>query len=244
MRTKTLLIASAVALTAAVTSTQAQTVYSQNIVGYVNQVFGTAGASYFVAAPLVGTNTQVETLMSSALNSGDDILVWNGGGYDIHYYIGPGNGNPTGDDWDNASFTPEASPTVSPGQGFFYQSNSGNVETNTWTGTCVLSNQISFPTAGASYAIGSSVPVGAQLENTNINLPLQSGDDVLVWNGGGYDIHYYIGPGNGNPTGEDWDNASFTAEPSPSISVGQAIFYQSNSGNTETWTQNDSYINP
>ncbi len=60
MRTKTLLIAAA-ALAAAVTSSQAQsTVYSQNIVGYVNQVLPGAGVFTSVVAPLQGTTNAAD----------------------------------------------------------------------------------------------------------------------------------------------------------------------------------------
>jgi hypothetical protein len=244
MRTKTLLIASAVALAAAVTSTQAQTVYSQNIVGYVNQTFATAGGSYFITAPVQGTNTQIETLMASSLQSFDNVLIWNGNGYNSFLYLGPNNGNPTGEDWDDANGNAVASPTVAAGQGFFYQTLSGNVETNTWTGTCVLSNEITLPTAGGSYAVASTPPIASALEGTNINLPLQPFDNVLIWNGNGYNSFLYLGPNNGNPTGEDWDDANGNAVASPTVNVGQAFFYQTLSGNNETWTQNDSYINP
>lgn len=239
MRTKTLLIAAA-ALAAAVTSSNAQTtVYSQNIVGYVNQAFNTTYGSYFIVAPLAGTTNTVESLMASALQSGDDILQWNGSGYTIAYYIGPGNGNPVGQDWDDVNFNPIASPTISSGQGFFYQTQSGAVETNTWTGTCVLSNSIALTTPYATYALGSTPPVAGAADDANtINLPLQSGDDVLVYNGSGYNIFYYIGPGNGNPVGQNWDDANFNPTTSPNFSVGQAFFYQTQSGSVETWQQN------
>lgn len=239
MRTKTLLIAAA-ALAAAVTSSNAQTtVYSQNIVGYVNQTFVNPGGSYFIVAPLAGGTNTIESLMSSSLQSGDDVLIWNGNGYDIAYFVGAGNGNPVGQDWDDANFNPIASPTLKSAQGFFYQTASGAVETNTWTGTCVLSNSIAFNTPGGSYAVGSTPPVAGALDDPNtINLPLQSGDDVLVYNGNGYDIFYYVGPGNGNPVGQNWDDANFNPVVSPTVSVGQGFFYQTASGATETWTQN------
>ena len=247
MRTKTLLIASAVALTAAVTSVQAQTVYSQNIVGYVNTVFPSAYASYFVTAPLVGTNEAADTLMASSLQPFDDILIWNGGGYNLFTYVGPGGNEPqSADTWDDANGNPVNAPNIAPGEGFFYQTFSGNAETNTWTGTAVLSNQVALASAYASYAVASSVPIAGVLDTTNgLNLPLQPFDDVLVWNGGGYDLYTYVGVGGNEPQSADtWDDANGNPVNSPSINVGQAFFYQTFSGSSETWTQNDSYINP
>jgi hypothetical protein len=142
-------------------------------------------------------------------------------------------------DWDDANFNPIASPTVTPGEGFFYQTQSGAVETNTWTGTVQLTNSVQFAVAGGSYAVGSTPPVAGAADDTNtINLPVQSGDDLLIYNGNGYDTFYYIGPGNGNPVGENWDDASFNPTTAPTISVGQAFFYQTQSGSVETWNQN------
>ena len=238
MRTKTLLIAAA-ALAAVVTSSQAQsTVYSQNIVGYVNQTFATAGASYFLVAPLTGPTNTAQALMSS-LQSGDTVLIWNGNGYNVSYYIGPGNGNPAGQDWDDVNFNPTTSPTLSPGQGFFFQTTSGLVETNTWVGNVQLTNSIALNTAGGSYSLGSTPPVAGAADDTNtINLPVVSGDTLLLYNGNGYNTFYYIGPGNGNPVGQNWDDVNFNPITSPTITVGQGFFYQTTSGGTETWKQN------
>jgi hypothetical protein len=244
MRTKTLLIAAA-ALAAAVTSSQAQTVYSQNIVGYVNQTYLSPGSSYFVVAPLTGSSQAADILMASSLQPFDDILVWNGGGYNLFTYVGPGGNAPATNTWDDVNGNPVNAPLLAPGEGFFYQTQSGDVETNTWTGTCVLSNSIAFPSPGASYAVGSSVPISGPLDTTNgLNLPLQPFDGVLIWNGGGYNLYTYVGPGGNAPATNTWDDVNGNPVNSPVIGVGQGFFYQTLSGSTETWTQNDSYINP
>jgi hypothetical protein len=115
MRTKTLLIAAA-ALAVGVASSMAQT-YSQNIVGYVNTPIP-PNYSLLVTPVSPNTTNNAEAILP-CLASGDQILVWTGGGYAADYYNGPG-------DWYNGvTFDPIAVPTLSVGQGFFYQNTGG-----------------------------------------------------------------------------------------------------------------------
>jgi hypothetical protein len=220
MRTKSLLLAAA-ALAAGVLSSQAQTVYSANIVGYVNTALP-SGYS-LVNNPLLnsdGTNG-AENVFAS-LQPFDSLLIWNGTGYTAYSYQGPGS-------WIDSNGNPIAAPNVSPGGAVFYQNNSGGAESNTFVGTVLLTNSISL---GAGYSfVASTVPVSAPADSTNYSLPFQAFDSVLFWNGSGYTAYSYQGPGswidaNGNPT-----NA-------PVIGVGQGFFYQNNSGAAETWAQN------
>jgi hypothetical protein len=73
-------------------------------------------------------------------------------------------------------------PTLPPGSALFY--NPGVSETNTYTGTVVLSNTnapITLP-GGLYTLVGSLPPIApTSFEDTNLNLPLQSGDGVLLW---------------------------------------------------------------
>ena len=107
MKTKTLLIAAA-ALAAGVISSEAQ-VYSQNVVGYVNQQIP-ANSYQIVGAQLLGgsdanqTNgdinvTLINGLISSPNDPGDpaqvsagsvtnsQLFVWNGSGYAVYYFF-------------------------------------------------------------------------------------------------------------------------------------------------------------
>jgi hypothetical protein len=223
MRTKSLLIAAAAALAAGVVSSEAQ-VYSQNIVGYVNAVYP-ASAYVQQVAPLQTSSTNgVEDLYGSTLQTGDAVLTWNGTSFQTYTFFGPGQ-------WlypDNVTIG--VGPNLPVGKGFFYQSANGN-ETNTFVGTVVLTNTVTLP-ASAYALVGSTPPIGASsLEDTNLNLPLQTGDAVLVWGGNSYQTYTFFGPGQ-------WlypDNVTIGV--SPGVSVGQGFFYQSANG-TETWTQN------
>jgi hypothetical protein len=200
--------------------------YSQNIVGYVNT---TILPSYNLLVVPVSPNTanNAEAILPS-LTSGDVLLVWNGGGYTSDYYNGPG-------DWyDGVTFNPISQPVLLPGQGFFYQNNTGLTKTNTFVGTVQLTNTVAL---SASYSlVGSTAPIGTSIESTNFNIPFTSGDVVLVWNGGGYTSDYYNGPG-------DWyDGVTFNPIAVPTLTVSQGLFYQNNTGHGTNWVQNVSWI--
>jgi hypothetical protein len=219
MRTKTLLIAAA-ALAAGILTSSAQT-YSQNIVGYVNLVFPPGQYSMVVAPLQTANNVNNAEQLFSGLTAGDSILLWNGGGFDYYAFAVPGL-------WIGPS-GPGLAPTVNAGTPVFFFNSSGGFETNTVVGTVVLSNSVPL-FAGYSMA-GSTAPVAGALDNsTNFSLPYQAGDNVLIFNGSGYDYYanaapgLWIGPGGPGPA--------------PSVNVGQAFFYYNNSGGTENWIQN------
>ena len=234
MRTKTLLVAAA-ALAAAITSSQAQTVYSQNIVGYVNQVF-TGNPSYTLAtAPLTGTTNAADQIIT-CLQPGDTISLWNGTTFVVYTYF---PGIYTGTNFVDGSFNALPTPTLAPGQAFFYQNEQGSNETNTWTGSCVLSNSVVL-TGNPSYSlVASFTPIAALADSTNINLPFQAGDTISLWNGTGFTVYTYF---PGIYTGTNFVDGSFNALPDPTIQVGQGFFYQNQQGANEPWTQNNSYI--
>ncbi len=223
MKTKTLLIAAA-ALAAGVIASQAQPVYSQNIVGYVNQTF-VGGVYTQVSVPLSVSSTNSAEQIFPAVQAGDAILLWNGAAYDTYTYFGPGQWlYPDGS-------TIGAAPNLKVGQGLFFQA--GATETNTVVGDVVLSNTNNPVTlTGGTYTlVGSLPPIGvSSLEDTNLNLPLQAGDAVLIWDGTKYGTYTYFGPGQWlYPDGS-------TIGVSPGLTVGQGFFYQA--GATETWSQN------
>jgi hypothetical protein len=218
MRTKTLLIAAA-ALAVGVASSMAQT-YSQNIVGYVNTPIN-PGYNLLVTPVSPNTTNNAEAVLPS-LASGDVLLVWNGNGYNIDYFNGPG-------DWyDGGTFNPISQPNLLPGQGFFYD-NTGALKTNTFVGTVQLTNTVAL-TAGYTLD-GSTAPVAGSIESTNFNIPFASGDVVLVWTGVGYAIDYFNGPG-------DWyDGGTFNPIAVPTLSLSQGFFYD-NTGGAKNWIEN------
>src|SRR5260221_9081476 len=133
MRTKTLLMALA-ALSAGVLYSNAQPVYSANIVGYANNVI--PNGYTMLVSPLQASSTNNAEQVLTCLQVGDQLLFWNGSGYSIKLYGGPGQ-------WfDGVTFNPINAPSLPMGTAFFYQNNQSVAETNTSVGTVVLTNSI------------------------------------------------------------------------------------------------------
>jgi len=218
---KTLLMAAA-ALAAGIITSQAQPVYSQNIVGYVNMPISGNAAYTMIVAPLQTANktNNAEDLLP-AVQANDNVLIFNGGGYDNYTFVVPGT-------WIGPS-GPQAAPTLNAGTAFFYENNGSAYITNTFVGTVVLSNSVAFTGSAVYNMVGSTAPISTDLESTNLNLPLQVNDTVLLFNGNGYDNYTFAGPGM-------WIGPS-GPQTAPVINVGQAFFYEDNSGATN-WVQN------
>jgi len=266
---KTLLIAAA-ALAASVISSQAQ-VYSQNIVGYVNTPIPGGNALTMIANPLSGSNgTNGAEQVLTGLAGGENLFIWNGAGFYAYSFVAPGAGAGFPSDWIDinggiAGQIPgdvydsinqvywTQPPQLKQGQGAFIQ-NGGTKFTNTFVGTVVLSNNIPVAGGNALVLLASSLPIGGNLENTNINLPFVGGENVFIWNGAGYYAYSFVGPGAGagfpsdyidinggiagQIPGDVYDSVNqvyWTQPPSPNVGVG---FFIQNGGSAENWQQN------
>jgi hypothetical protein len=225
MRTKSLLLAAA-ALAAGVLSSQAQTVYSANIVGYVNQTVK-AGEYQLIAPTLAATSTNAPQDVYTILARGDTILLWTGTSYASYSYSGtPGS-------WTDQNNNPVSAPNLGNGTGIFYLNNQGVDETNTTVGTVVLTNTVTF-TAGQYALVGSTPPISDTLDGTNLDLPIQRGDTVLLWNSTNSTYQSYSFSG----TVGSWSDQNNNPVASPVLPVGAAFFYLNNSGSPEVWTNN------
>jgi hypothetical protein len=240
MRTKTLLVAAA-ALAATVISSEAQTVYSANVVGYVNQTLAGNSAFTLITPPLQGSNktASVESLMP-CLDAGDTVYIWTGSGYySSTYYGGPDGFLTPPLDWIDQFNITTNSPSVTMGQGFYYSTQSGNQETNTFTGTVITTNSIALAGNSAFTLVGSTPPIAGSLESTNFNLPFDAGDTIYVWTGNSYySSTYYGGPDGFLTPPLDWIDQNNVTTNAPVVTVGQGFFYSTQSGNAATWNQN------
>ncbi len=227
---KTLLIAAA-ALAAGIISTEASSVYSQNIVGYAN-ISTPNGGTYLLTVPFsVGVSNGANEIWplvggQPTIPDFSQLLTWNGSGYDTYY---SDSGSPSL--WDDASQSaiPNA-PRLLPGQAFFLVP-SGDL-TNSFTGSIPVnvgtSNNMSLPNGG-TYLIGSVVPYGGVITNgtssggglaLSSNNGLPDFSQLLIWNGSGYDTYY-----SDSGSSSLWDDASQSSIPTaPSVSVGQGFF--------------------
>jgi hypothetical protein len=230
MRTKTLLLSVAALLAAGIVSSQAQPVYSQNIVGYAS-VPTPNGGTYLITVPFViGVSNGANEIwpVGGGLPDFSELSIWNGAGY--NNYLSD-HTSPSG--WDDAvSFNPVPAPTLPVGKGFFLIPSAST--TNTFAGTVAVNVGTSNKTSlanGGTYLVGSAVPYAGAVTNGNpatgvggLNLTLAGGlpdfSELSIWNGNGY--NNYLSD-HSSPSG--WDDAvSFNPVPVPTVSVGQGFF--------------------
>ena len=238
MRTKTLLLSAAALLAAGFVSTQAQPVYSQNIVGYANVATpGDGTKNYLITVPFaIGqSNGANEIWPGTTLPDGSQILIWDpiSASYTIYNSF---SGYSTG--WADANFGQVPAPELPVGQGFFL--NPFSPVTNTFAGTIVVNvgttNGMPFPSADGTknYLVGCVVPYAGAVTNGHNGSPdfaggpnltlaggLPDGSQILIWDpiAANYTIYNSF---SGYTSG--WADANFGEVPPPQISVGQGFF--------------------
>jgi hypothetical protein len=243
MKTKTLLIAAAT-LAAGVISSQAQ-VYSQNIVGYVNEAAPANFTLQTVPFDIAGGNSLTNILTNpGGAFDGSSVLVWNGTSY-TQYTLDSSFASGVGDAADAHQVTPP--PTLPVGTAYLF-SNQGPATTNTYVGSVHIDSG-SIPGTTTNIIPGSQVltllspkiPVGGgvstvlgltnnagALDGNFIIIPVFSGGVQTGFNQFTFDSGFSTGFGNA---------ADSAQAPEPQIPVGGGFFYGSQDGNNVTWIQ-------
>jgi hypothetical protein len=248
MRTKTLLLSVGALLAAGFVSSQAQPVYSQNIVGYASLPTPGDGATYYMlTCPFVigASNGLNEVFGTNTLPDTSTVLTWTGGSYQAAVYATIGDENIPGVQWytDQSESTPlNPMPTIPPGKSFFIQPAPGLV-TNVFAGVVATpvggTNRMTIVGDGATYyAVASVIPFAGYITNA-VNLTnLPDTSVVLTWTGGSYLSTVFASADDENIPGVQWytDQSESTPAPCPFVSVGEGFFIQPAPG-TFTWSQ-------
>jgi hypothetical protein len=256
MRTKTLLVAAA-ALAAGVSASQAQTVYSQNVVGYINLTV-TNGTLAMAANQLdTGSNT-LNNVLSSGMASGKTyVLQWTGVGYNSYQYYNShdasGQGLTGGAGWYSGTANagaslnvgPTANGTASAGVdgGFFIDNKSSANITIPTVGQVVQGTNIySFPPGNFIYSVPAPLG-GLSLDNTNINFPAISQKTYyLTWTGTGFNSYQYYNShdasGAGFTGGGGWYSGTANEDGNSAIwpTAGGSYFIDNKATQTINWT--------
>jgi len=220
MKTKTLLIAAA-ALAVGVISSQAQ-VYSQNVVGYVNQTI--PGNSYqIVGSQLVGgsdvnqTNGNINTtLVNGFISSPNDppssssnsvIYVWNGAGYAQYFFFNAADAVTWGassnvSGWYNLNGD-MAPVSLNNGQAAFIYNHSASPMTITTVGN--VKQGTNYATINAGYnLIALQEPISTNPIVSGYGLPQNltsspqdppipaRNDTIFIWSGSGYSQYSFF----------------------------------------------------
>lgn len=172
MRTKSLCLAAATLAAGVLASSAQSNVYSLNIVGYVNTVLKGGGAFTLVANPLDDGNGNQLTNLVAALPNKSTVQVWNGTGYTP---ASKALGN-----W-STNFS------IPPGTGFFVKNANATDITNTFVGNVVASPATNSFSAGVYALVGSPLPIGGSLNDTNFNLgqTLPNKSTIQIWDNSG-----------------------------------------------------------
>ena len=214
MRTKTLLLAAATVV-AGLVSSQADTVYSQNVVGYIN-VPVAAGKMVFLGNQLVnGTdagkiNNNIQAVLATGLVSDPNgannsvLYYWNGAGYNIYKYytdadaqndLGTAPGTGTGWYAGNGAFA-NVSLYQGTNGGSFLKNRSAAAITVTLVGTVLQgTNTYGIKPGFNTYTLPE--PVSTNLNSALVNFPGTSDPNAVIndvyyhYNGVNYDILYY-----------------------------------------------------
>ena len=237
MRTKTLLLSAVALLAAGIVSSQAQPVYSQNVVGYAT-VSVPASFTLMTTPFQIGVSNGANEIFGTSLPDTTQIYIWDQlhGKFIIDFYDTGGgfNTNP----WlmsDDA--TPTNPPVLAAGKGFFLFPPSPL--TNTFAGVVGVNvgatNNMAL--AAAFNLVGSVIPASGALTNATINLVgLPDTTQIYMWDQqhGKYIIDFYDTGGgfNTNPWLMSDDS---TPTNTPTITVGQGMFIFPPS--TYTWAQ-------
>ena len=223
MKAKTLLLGVAI-FAAGLTLSTAQTVYSINAVGYVN--VSLCNGYNLIANPVNGTNNNVNTIMPFAPD-GSIILRWNCAGqtfFQAETYFGG--------TWFDGQFNVSTT-VVNPGEGFFFQNNSGAGTTLTFVGEVPQGNLTNRICANYSF-ISSQVPQSGPMPG--LNFPATDGMTLNKWNcaAQSYDQAYTF-------FGGQWYDNNFNPS-DPVLMVGEACLI-TNPGGPLTWSRTFSVNN-
>jgi uncharacterized protein YukE len=241
MRTaKTLLIAAA-ALAATVTASQAQTVYSQNVVGYIN-ITVTNGTAAMGANQLdTGSNTLNNVFQTGAISQKTLLQEWNGAGYNTYTYFNCADSPLGNSGWYNGSGVEVGLTNLVPiGYGFFIHNSAASTITLPTVGQVVQgTNVYTVPPGAAIYSIPEAL-AGLPLDNTNINFPAISQKTLYqAWNGQGFNTYTYFNCADSPLGASGWYNSSGVDEDTNAAIwpvAGGSFFIHNSSAVTINWT--------
>ncbi len=204
MKTKSIL-AAALLMAASAASASAQTVYSVNAVGFVNVEFP---SGFSIATnPLEGATNTVAALFPATTPNGSSVFKFNpvtGSFSSATFFFGT---------WDNPAMT------LVPGEGFFFRNTDVVTFTNTFVGN-VKQGALVTPLSAGFTLVASQVPQ-AGLANTDLQLPIGTGDTIFQFRNGAYaSSTFFFGT---------WDNGE------PSIRVGEGFFTRRSASGS--WTR-------
>ena len=232
---KTLLMAAA-ALAAGVISSQAQPVYSQNIVGYANLNL-TSGYNLVSIQFNVGSSNGASEVFPS-IPDGTELFQWDTSHstFIYNFYDTGGGATAPVDSWYMADYsTPTNAPILKPGSAVFLLLPSA--ATNSVVGSVV--NAYTNNLVAGYNMVGSVLPVGGASTSALFNLNgVPDGTEIFQWDAAHstYIYTFYDTGGGATAPEASWYMSDYsTPTNAPNLSIGQGRFFLTPS--TYTWSQ-------
>ena len=176
---------------------------SSNIVGY-NKLAVTANAFEILGAQFTSigdTDIDIQDLIVDGVAAGDNLLFFNGTGYDSYTYsdetysedwsqqLGPG--------WLDDEVGTRATRDVKPGEGFWIRPVAS--ETITAAGEVSVGTTYTFAGNDVNKLVAIPVPMKVDLQNVDFK-NIAAGDTIQTYNGSGYNSYTY----SDETYSEDW----------------------------------------
>jgi hypothetical protein len=213
MRTKTILLSAACGLLGSLAA-NAGSVYSVNVVGYVNKTF-TGGKYTMFVNPLNSTNTYASLFSSlTDADTGCKLYVWDPAGNKFKSAVFAGV---TDGGWFDSNDNDVNLDTLVPGQGAWLYSR--NNITITFVGD-VLTGSLTKSLSAGWNQVGSIVPQAGDIATLGLTNP-NNNDKVYKFTDAGWESFVY--PGDGD---NFWYNANDDVVV-PSLDVAEAVWYKS-----------------
>ena len=241
MRTKTLLMAAVAAFAASVITSQAQ-VYSQNIVGYVNNPVPSGFSAQSAPFDNAAGNAVTNLIPNTGQWDGSYVYVWNGHSYTVYTLDSTLGGIADVTD----SYATNC-PVLNPGTAFFLSNQTGSPQTNTYVGTVHIGSG-SYPGTSTNVILASAafslvapvIPVSGGISSvcglTNSAGALD-GDYIYVPKIIGGVFHGYDVTTIDSTLGGFADVTDSTNVPEPVITLGTGFFFNNQNLQTVNWVQ-------
>ena len=223
------LIITAMALTCVAAVVSADTVTSENVVGY-NKKATQAGLQLLGMQFIGETNATPKTIFGDTLPVGSKVFLYEndgagGGGYVFATYVHPPMPPGAANKWDSE-------PIIDLGKGFWVQLPLGVSSTNT-----IISGDVLMTTSKVANVLEGlqliANPYPYEIEIVDLDITPELGDKIFKYTndgvgGGVYSFATYIHPPMPPGAANKWDDESLT------IGVGQGFWYQSAKSGTNT----------
>lgn len=201
---------------------------------------------HWTVATVFGSNNESGLQGGEDSASADQVLLWNGSGYDVYYFqaLPPAAG---GTGWRSAKdvFADAGGSVIYPEDGVLVKRFQSSPVSVVLMGA-VKTGQTSIPIQPGTNIVANVYASGITLESSQLykadGTRLTAGEDaagadqVLLWNGNGYDVYYYqsLPPAAG---GTGWRSAKdvFADAGSTVIAVGSSVLVKRNFGAAFDW---------